>query len=161
MPLENKNRVTDKNVGDHVQKKCNTDFTRLHLQNLQKEAEMGASSSTRNKRVESLEILKRRSGRTAPGSEIPLTGKGLLGGMDRGHETSQQLIDRQRRERSSTIRTHGRQRRLFEQNPDNATETLEEMLERHRQEIANQEARHRQERESAGMVPNQTDRDRG
>jgi hypothetical protein len=49
------------------------------MERMLKNAENGPSS-TNNKRVESLKALQERGGKTAPGSEIPLTGEGLLGG---------------------------------------------------------------------------------
>jgi hypothetical protein len=156
MSFENKNRVTDKNVGNHVQYKRNTDFTRLRMQNLQKEAKLGASSSRTNERVESLEILKRRSGRTAPGSEISLTGKGLLGGYRTGETSQQSETSQQRRERRQAqeerdlrLRHADQNEALRNANPNNWEAEQQALWRRQIQEIADMDARHERENKAA------------
>ena len=79
MSFENINRVTDKNAGNQRQNNASKDFTRKRMERMLENAEKGPSS-TSNKRVESLKALQGRGGNTAPGSEILLTGEGLLGG---------------------------------------------------------------------------------
>ena len=156
MSFENKNRVTDKNVGNHVQYKRNADFIRLRMQNLQKEAKMGASSSRNNERVESLEILKRRSGRTAPGSEIPLTGTGLLGGWNsneanrfwepREQRQARELAQRQAQELAALHRAHAEQRAHWRNNPNDRGGVTEEALNAaHIAQIAAMRNRHESE----------------
>ncbi len=56
--------------------------TRQCLQNMTDRANNEPSSSRGNPRLESLIQLQKRDGATAPGSEVVLTGKGLLGGAD-------------------------------------------------------------------------------
>ena len=60
----------------HKQSDYPHDPARQFIQKQLEKAQMGASSSHGNKMVESLKELKERAGRTALGSEIPLTGKG-------------------------------------------------------------------------------------
>jgi hypothetical protein len=90
------NKTTDKNVGNQGQRRPVFDTARQsakiqnaeqrRLQSMRENADKSTSTSI-NQTAESLRVLESRYGRTAPGSEIRLSGGGLIGGMDSGESS--------------------------------------------------------------------------
>jgi len=115
MPFENKNRVTDKNVGSKAQNSSNVDFTRQCIRRMLKEAKESPSTSKGTK-VHSLKALLERNGSTAPGSEIPLTDKGLLGGWNAEIARQRQAeAQRQREAHAELVASQATEQRAFDQ----------------------------------------------